>query len=66
MLKLEFNLLKSVMGSYLNWFLDCLNKTPAKVINIIGANLCITLIQSELVKISTIIFIHGKKCSKRE
>lgn len=66
MLKLEFNLIKSGIVSRLNWFLGYLNKILLKVINIAKANLCITMIQPELAKNSTIIFIHGKKYSQRE
>lgn len=66
MLKLGFNLLKSGIASHLNRFSECLNQASLKVINIATANLCITPAQLELVKNSTIIFIHRKKYSKRE
>lgn len=60
MLNLVFNLLKSRITSQLNWFLTNLNKTLSKVINIMKEELCITHVQLEVVKNSTIILFMEK------
>lgn len=64
--KLAFSLINSRISAILYRFLDDVFKGLLKVINIGNSELCKTQVQLELVKNSTIKFIHGKKYSLRE